>query len=96
MKFMALERELPDATAEGFAQHAKAEARRAWELYQQGIIREMYFNADEHTAVIILEAQDKETAKQYLDSLPMVQASLIDFDLIPLVPYDGFARLFND
>jgi hypothetical protein len=29
-----------------------------------------------------------------LTPLPLVQAGLIDFDLIPLVAYDGFARLF--
>ena len=33
--------------------------------------------------------------QQALDSLPLVQAGLIHFDVIPLVPYPGFMRLFG-
>jgi hypothetical protein len=33
MKILAIERELPGATAEAFRQHGQAEAARAWELY---------------------------------------------------------------
>ena len=46
-------------------------------------------------AVLILECTDKETAHQILDSLPLVQAGLIEFEAIPLVPYPGFERLFE-
>jgi len=35
-------------------------------------------------------------AEAALDSLPLVQAGLIRFELIPLSPYPGFARLFAD
>ena len=52
MKILAIERELPGATAEAFRPHLKAEARRVWELYQTGVIRELYFRADEHVAVL--------------------------------------------
>jgi hypothetical protein len=30
-----------------------------------------------------------------IESLPLVEADLITFDLLPLIPYDGFARLFT-
>ena len=30
-----------------------------------------------------------------LDSLPLVQAGLIRFEVIPLVPYPGFERLLE-
>jgi muconolactone delta-isomerase len=94
MKFLALERELPNATAESFKPLLKDEARGVWELQQSGTLREIFFNADQHTAVLVLECSDRETARQLLASLPLVQAGLITFDLIPLIPYDGFARLF--
>jgi len=29
-------------------------------------------------------------ARHLLATLPLVQAGLINFDIIPLVPYDGF------
>ena len=38
----------------------------------------------------------KDEARQQLASLPLDQAGLIDFGLIPLAPYDGLARLFID
>jgi muconolactone delta-isomerase len=94
MKILALEHELPGATAKKFPQHARAEALRVWELYQQGIIRELYFRADRNEAVLVLECEDIEAAQQTLAILPFVKHGLITFELIPLTAYPGFARLF--
>ncbi|RPI24494.1 MAG: superoxide dismutase [Chloroflexota bacterium] len=96
MKILAIERETPGATAQQFKPHLKPEAVRAWELYQAGVIREMYFHRDEHIAVLVLECADETEAANFLATLPLVKAGLIAFDLMPLVPYDGFARLFGD
>ncbi|MBK8021279.1 MAG: superoxide dismutase [Chloroflexi bacterium] len=93
MKLLALERELSTLSADD-QPHLKAEAGRVWTLVQQGVVREIYFRADQHTAVLILECEDAAAARAVLDTLPLVQAGLIDFDIIPLAPYDGFARLF--
>lgn len=95
MKILAIERELPGATAEDFRPHLKAEARRAWELYQAGVFREMYFRADEAVAVLMLECADVGAAQAVLNTLPLVQTGLIAFDVIPLRAYPGFARLFD-
>jgi len=94
LKLLALERELPGATAEQFQPLLKDEARRVWELQQSGQLREIYFNADRHTAVLVLECDSIEEARRLLDTLPLVLAGLITFELIPLAPYDGFNRLF--
>ena len=94
MKFLALERELPTASAESFKPLLKDEARSVWDMQQSGTLREIYFTSDRHTAVLILECSDKDMAQHLLAGLPLVQAGLITFDVIPLVPYDGFARLF--
>ena len=95
MKFLALEREKPGLQASDFAPYLQDEARHAWEYYTAGVIRELYFNADEHTAVLILECADRDEARRILDSLPLVSAGLISFDLIPLAAYTGFSRLFG-
>jgi muconolactone delta-isomerase len=95
MKILALEREYPNASATTDRSLLQAEAAKAWELYKQGIIQELYFNADQHTAVLVLECKDLDSARQLLAQLPLVQERLIDFELIPLVPYDGFERLFG-
>ncbi|NWG17644.1 MAG: superoxide dismutase [Chloroflexi bacterium] len=96
MKFLALERQVPGIADEQFAPHVKAEAARAWELYLSGVIRELYFRADRHEAVLVLECPDMDAARAALDSLPLVREGLIAFEIIPLVPYPGFARLFGD
>lgn len=94
MKILALERELPGATAEQFRRHARAEARKAWELHQAGWIRELYFRADQHAAVLVLECASTGQAVILLADLPFVREGLIVFDLIPLQAYPGFERLF--
>ncbi len=96
MKILALEKESPAATAGQFQPLLKDEARCVWDLQQSGLVREAYFATEDHTAVLILECEDVQTARRALASLPLVKAGLIQFDLIPLVPYDGFARLFEN
>jgi hypothetical protein len=96
MKILALEVEVAGVSPEQFEPHLRAEARRAWELYQGGVIRELHFRADRSEAVLILECTDTSEARQVLETLPLVQAGLIRFDVIPLVPYPGFGRLFEE
>ncbi len=95
MKILAFEHELPGATRDQFQQYAKEEARQVWELYQTGSIRELYFRADQHTAVMVLECASIDEAEARLAELPFVREGLIRFELIPLTAYTGFARLFN-
>ena len=96
MKILALEKETLGLTAAAFEPHLNAEAARAWELYQAGVIREMYFRADASEAVLILECADTEEAEAVLATLPLIQHGLISFDVIPLRAYPGFSRLFDN
>ncbi len=95
MKILAMEHELSGSTREQFQSHAQEEARVAWDLYQSGTIRELYFRADQHTAVLVLECVSMDEAAGALANLPFVREGLIGFDLIPLTPYSGFSRLFK-
>ncbi len=96
MKILAIERELSGATPEAFQRLGRQEAAKAWELYQAGVLRELYFRQDRPGAVLVLECTGLAAAEAALATLPMVQAGLIAFDLIPLAPYPGFARLFGE
>ena len=96
MKILALEKEIPDVTAEALEPHLKSEATRVWELYQAGVFRELYFRQDRPEAVLVLECTDVDEANRVLCTLPLVKAGLITFDVIPLKPYPGFARLFAE
>jgi muconolactone delta-isomerase len=95
MKILAIEHELPGAVAEDFQRHAKEEARRAWDLHQSGLIRELYFRADRDEANLVLECESTEEARMTLAELPFVREGLIAFELIPLKAYPGFERLFS-
>jgi len=95
MKILALEKEVPGITAAAFAPHLRAEAARVWELQQSGVLREIHFRQDRSDAVLILECADAGEAQRVLATLPLVQAGLISFEVIPLKPYPGLARLFS-
>ncbi len=95
MKMLALERDVPGVTAEQCRPHLRDEAARAWDLYQAGVLRELYFRGDRPSAALVLECADIDVAHRVLNSLPLVREGLIAFDVIPLVPYPGFARLFQ-
>ncbi len=96
MKIIALERPVPGAADEAFTPELlREEATRAWELHQSGAIRELYFRADREEAVLVLEAPDVAAARRTLEGLPLVRAGLLDFELVPLRAYPGFARLFG-
>ena len=96
MKILALEQEVPGKSPADFAPHLRAEATHVWKLYQRGIIRELYFHEQDHTAVLMLECADVREASRVLSEFPLVEAGLINFQIIPLTPYDGFSRLFAD
>jgi len=96
MRIVAIERPVPGAMESQFTPAmSAAEARQAWNLYQAGVIRELYFHADRAAAVLILECPDTAAALTALESLPMVAAGLIQFEVLPLRAYPGFARLFE-
>ena len=94
MKILALEQDVAGFTAEDFTPQLKAESARVWELYQAGVLRELYFRADRPSAVLILECANVEESQSILKTLPLVEHGLITFDVIPLIAYPGFARLF--
>ena len=96
MKILAIEKEVPGISPDAFRPHLEAEARKVWELYQDSVIREIYFRQDRSEAVLILECKNVEEAAQHLDALPLVKEGLIAFDVIPLIPYPGFSRLFGE
>jgi len=95
MKILAIENEFKGKTANDFQPHLKSKARRVWELYKEGTIREIYFRPDQRNAILILECDNMDEAKEKLSTLPLVKEHLIYFEFIQLVPYPGFERLFE-
>ena len=94
MKILALEKERPGTASDDFAPHLQAEARALWDMLQAGTLRGIHFRDDRAAAVLILEAESTRQAETALAQLPLVKAGLIEFEVIGLRPYPGFARLF--
>ena len=96
VQVLALEQSLPGVLEDAFTSALlRAEAEHLWQLHQSGVVRQMFFRADRHEAVLLLEVAGSEAAKAALGELPLVRAGLIDFEIVPLRAYPGFARLFR-
>jgi hypothetical protein len=95
MKILAIEKEKSGFGENDFVPLLKAEAKRIWDFYIDGFVREIYFTPS-HTVVLVLECYDENEAGAILGSLPLVQKGLIEFDITVLLPYDGFERLFEN
>lgn len=95
MKILAIATEIAGSKQEDFNPYLRAEALRVWELQQQDIVREIYFDAIGPRAILMLECASVEDAEQVLKTLPLVQHGLLTLELIPLTPYPGFQRLFS-
>lgn len=94
MKFLAIEKEISQINWANEANTLKEEALHVFRLYTEDFIREIYFT-DKKNAVLILESENLMVAKRRIEKLPLVQKGLIDFDIVPLMPYTGYQRIIN-
>lgn len=92
MKILAIEREIKGVSWENSSELLREEAKHVYQLYLADTLREIYFNENK-CAVLTLETQDKESAKEVLDNLPLVKSGMIKFEIMELRPYTGFDRL---
>jgi hypothetical protein len=82
---------------EHIAPYVGEQARSVWKRYEIGQVREFYLRADHQSgAVLVLECDDVREAERLVAALPMAKAGLLDFELIPLRPFMGFRRLFEN
>jgi len=94
MKILAIEKEIEEMTPENTEKLLEQEAQHVFQLYLSDKIREIYFTENKN-AVLVLEAEDKNTAKVILDTLPLVKAGKIKFEIIELRPYTGYQRILK-
>jgi hypothetical protein len=76
------------------AQLLKDEAKHIYELYQKGIIRNIWFSENKD-ALLIIEKDTLDQAKETINTFPLVKANLIKFNITYLLPYTGFERLID-
>jgi muconolactone delta-isomerase len=95
MRILAIETDHPEESSRNVKPLLEEEARRVWELYRDGHIREIWFTASDRRAVLLLECASEDQAIELLATLPLVRERCIAFDVLALKPYDGFERLFG-
>lgn len=93
LQVLALDRILPGATEDKLKALLPEEARQALNLYLGGHIRQWHFRQDRPGTIFVLEVNSLDEARQLLAGLPMVQAGLVDYDLVPIGPYIPLATL---
>ena len=97
MKIVVLAKRRPEVQVEMIRPHIKAEIEAVWGLYAQGVVREFYARADQGgPAVLMVEGETVESARQALSTLPLVEMGMLDLELIPLAPFTGLAQLFTN
>src|SRR5579863_2137223 len=78
MKVLVLPKPIEGVSREEMLQHAAAEIQAVWDLYAQGICRELYSRANEpNRVVLVLESASLEAAQATLATLPFSKLHLI-------------------
>ena len=97
MKVLAIGRPQSGIRWENIAPYVGELARSVWERYESDEVREFYLRADNRPGVVlVLECDDVTEADRLVAALPISEAELLDFEIIPLRPYIGLRELFRD
>ncbi len=96
MKILVLPRRREGVPLETMQPHFNAEVQAVWDLYAQGVVRELYTRADQPGAAILtVESPSVDDARKTLAKLPLVELNMLDLDFIPLAPFTNLSRLFQ-
>jgi len=76
---------------EQFAPMLEPEAQAIRTLYAQGVVRGIWSREDALGAVVLLEAESLERAREIVAAFPLVESDMADVQmLIPMKGYRGF------
>src|SRR5215212_9349877 len=97
VKALAIGHAQPGIRWEHIYPYVGVEAGSVWELYESDRVREFYLRADHRPGVVLVfESDDVSEAERIVAALPIVEAGLLEFEVIPLRPYIGFRALLED
>lgn len=94
MKIIAISQDVEGVEWDNATKVLEEEARKVYQYYLDGFVREIYFT-DDQNAVLISECRDKAEAVELLDALPLVAQKYIHFEVHELRPYNGFSRILS-
>jgi hypothetical protein len=76
------------------ARHAEEELRALWQLYREGVVREMYSPAGPG-AILVLEAESVQKAERLVSQFPLISASVMALEVTELRPFAAIEMLFK-
>ena len=94
MQFLVIARIREGTALEKVLPYVKPEAEKVWEYYASDVVRSIYYIADMSGAVLMLEAENLETAREIVAQFPMAQHEILNFEILPLKAYTGLEALF--
>jgi hypothetical protein len=94
MQFLIIGRVKAETKIEQVLPVVKPEAAKVWELYARDLLRSIHYIADRSGAVLLSEANNLAEINAMIAQLPMAQAGVMQFEVIPLIPYTGTEELF--
>ncbi len=94
MKILAIFTMAAEADREAFPPLLVPEEQVLWASYRRGALREWYFQPQPLAVTLVYEVPSTEQVHAELDELPMVQAGLLDRQVITLGPWIPLEVLF--
>jgi hypothetical protein len=96
MKILVFAKRHDGVQLEEMQPYFTAEIQAVWDLYAKGVCRGFYARADQGgPAILEVEAESVETARQTVETLPLVERHLLDLEYVPLAPFTNLSRLFQ-
>ncbi|OWK33137.1 superoxide dismutase [Sphingomonas dokdonensis] len=95
MKFLVLLTPARGKTPDDFKPHMVREVEAVWASYVGDELREFYFSKDPQVLTLIYELPSAEAVHGTVDALPMVEAGLLDRQVVHLGPFNQIAALFT-
>lgn len=89
MKVIAIASRSESHAPEDFTPHLEAEATQALKLFAGEQFREIYSRTDGKGAIIVLEANDEDHARDILGTLPLAKLGMLNFEIYGTKPYRG-------
>jgi hypothetical protein len=95
MKVMAIASPKVPLTPETLKPHMPKEVPHTLQLYLEGKIEQFWFR-EKVGPIFLMNAASVEDAKATLDTLPLVAANVVSYELMPVGPLVPLGRLIQD
>lgn len=94
MQFLVIARVVEGTPMDKVLPLVPKEAAKVWEEYAADMVRSIHYIANMSGAVLMLEAPSLEEVQEAVAKFPMVEAGVLDAEVLPLKPYTGLESLF--